>query len=139
MRVSGIFRAYRAPFAFALGLVLIENVAWIVEPSLFGPVLDALIANAGMAPGRDALRKLSVWVAVFAVNSGVGALRRAVDPRIYLRVYADIAAGIVAMAGPGTNRRVRPRRGPRSRANSSRSSNIESPKLWSRLSPSVGS
>lgn len=94
MRLLTIIRSYRWPIAFALGLVVIENVAWILEPSLFGPVLDALISVARKEPGATAVVPLALWIGAFTVNSGVGTLRRAVDPRIFLRVYADIAAGI---------------------------------------------
>jgi ABC-type multidrug transport system fused ATPase/permease subunit len=98
MRLAQIVRTYRWPIALALGLVVVENVAWILEPSLFGPVLDSLISIARKEPGVSAVVPVLLWIGAFAVNSGVGALRRAVDPRIYLRVYADIAAGI-AQAG----------------------------------------
>jgi hypothetical protein len=94
MRLSDLFRTYRWPIVFALVLVLIENVAWIIEPSLFGPVLDALIAVAQKEPNVSAVVPVLLWIGAFAVNSGVGALRRSVDPRIYLRVYADIAASV---------------------------------------------
>lgn len=95
MRLTDLFRAYRWPIIMTLGLVVIENIAWIVEPSLFGPVLDALISVAQKEPGATALAPVLFWSAAFAINSGVGALRRSVDPRIYLRVYADIAAEVV--------------------------------------------
>jgi ABC-type multidrug transport system fused ATPase/permease subunit len=102
MQLRTLFRAYRWPIVFALGLVVIENVAWILEPSLFGPVLDALISVARKEAGATYLLPLLLWVGAFAVNSGVGALRRSIDPRIYLRVYADVAAE-VARAGKAQN------------------------------------
>ena len=95
MRLSELFRRYRWPILLALTLVVIENVAWIIEPSLFGPVLDALIAAARKEPGGSPVLPLALWITAFAVNSGVGALRRSLDPRIFLRVYADIAASVV--------------------------------------------
>jgi hypothetical protein len=96
MRLAQLFRTYRWPIVLALSLVLIENVAWIIEPSLFGPVLDALISVARKEePRTAAVLPLVLWVGAFALNSGVGTLRRSVDPRIYLRVYADIAAAVV--------------------------------------------
>jgi len=98
MRLAEILRQYRWPIALALGLVVIENVAWIIEPSLFGPVLDALISKAAKEPGVSPVVPLMLWIAAYAVNSGVGVLRRALDPRIYLRVYGDIAAGIARTA-----------------------------------------
>ncbi|HEV8195634.1 MAG TPA: ABC transporter six-transmembrane domain-containing protein [Gemmatimonadales bacterium] len=91
-----LFGAYRGLILLALSLVLVENVAWILEPYLFGPVLDALIGVAAKErPRGAAVLPMVLWVGAFAVNSGVGTLRRSLDPRIYLRVYADIAAGVV--------------------------------------------
>lgn len=97
MHLLSIVRRYRWPITLALGLVVIENVAWILEPSLFGPVLDALIDVAKKTPGATAVVPLIFWISAFAINSGVGAIRRAVDPRIYLRVYADVASGLVRL------------------------------------------
>jgi ABC-type multidrug transport system fused ATPase/permease subunit len=98
MRLADLFRTYRWGIALALGLVVVENVAWIAEPSLFGPVLDALISVANKEPHASAAWPLAAWIAVFAVNSIVGTVRRSVDPRIYLRIYADIAARVVTLA-----------------------------------------
>lgn len=96
MRLLHLFRAYRWPIIIALSLAIIENVAWILEPYLFGPVLDALIEIARKEQARAAATlPLFLWIGAFAVNSGVGTLRRSLDPRIYLRVYADIASGVV--------------------------------------------
>lgn len=98
MRLTDLFRTYRWGIALALGLVVIENVAWIAEPSLFGPVLDALISVSNKEPHASATWPLAAWIAVFAINSIVGTVRRSVDPRIYLRIYADIAARVVTLA-----------------------------------------
>ena len=98
MRLNELFRTYRWPIALALGLVIVENIAWIVEPSLFGPVLDALISVAQKEPHASAARPLALWIGAFAVNSGIGTLRRSVDPRIFLRIHAEIAAGVVRSA-----------------------------------------
>ncbi len=96
MRLINLFYAYRWLIVLALSLVLVENVAWILEPYLFGPVLDALIEVARKEQPRGAATvPLLLWIGAFAVNSGVGSLRRSLDPRVYLRVYADIAAGVV--------------------------------------------
>lgn len=95
MRLTEILKGFRGSIALALGLVLLENVAWIVEPSLFGPLLDALIGAAQKAPRTAVLLPLALWITAFAANSGAGALRRAIDPRTYLRIYAEIAGGIV--------------------------------------------
>jgi hypothetical protein len=41
MILSQLFRRYYRSILFALSLVVIENVAWIAEPTLFGNVIDA--------------------------------------------------------------------------------------------------
>lgn len=95
MRLLDFVWTRKWPMGLAIGLVLVENIAWIVEPSLFGPVLDALISTARKEPGTTVVLPLTLWIGAFAINSGVGALRRAVDPRIYLTAYADVASEIV--------------------------------------------
>lgn len=40
---------------------------------------------------------LGLWIFVFAVNSGVGALRRSVDQKIYLRIFVEIAGNVAKM------------------------------------------
>jgi ABC-type multidrug transport system fused ATPase/permease subunit len=98
MRLADFFRTYRGGIGLALGLSVVENVAWIAEPALFGPVLDALISVAAKEPHVSAARPLAIWITVFLVNSITGTVRRSVDPRIYLRIYADIAARVVEIA-----------------------------------------
>lgn len=87
------FRNPRA-ILFALSLVLIENVAWILEPTVFGDVIDAFIDKSLGALSSEFVVPLSIWIGVFLINSGVGTLRRVIDPRIYLRIYTHMAVGI---------------------------------------------
>jgi ABC-type multidrug transport system fused ATPase/permease subunit len=35
-----------------------------------------------------------LWISAFGINSGVGALRRSVDPRIFLNIFTNIAANV---------------------------------------------
>lgn len=94
MKLSTIFIMFRWWILLAIGLVVIENVAWILEPSVFGPVIDALIDTAGEKPLTAAASPLILWISVFAVNSGVGAFRRAYDQNIYLSIYTKIATNV---------------------------------------------
>ncbi len=98
MRLRAVFQMYRWWIAFALGLVVIENVAWIIEPSVFGPVLDALIETAGGTAWSAAVTPLAIWIGVFALNSAVGSLRRAYDQDIYLTIYTKIATNVVTLS-----------------------------------------
>jgi ABC-type multidrug transport system fused ATPase/permease subunit len=88
------FSQHRKSVVLALGLVIIENVAWILEPTVFGNVIDAFVDKSLAPTSAEFLTPLLIWIGVFLVNSGVGAVRRMVDPRIYLRIYTQMAVDI---------------------------------------------
>jgi ABC-type multidrug transport system fused ATPase/permease subunit len=94
-----IAKRFRKGVFLALSLVVVEHLAWIVEPAVFGKVIDALIDRArtesGLLQSLDVF-PLFLWVLVFIINSGTGVVRRVVDERIYLRIYADLATGIAS-------------------------------------------
>lgn len=96
---------HRKSILLALGLVVIENVAWILEPSVFGDVIDAFVDKSLAATSAAFLLPLCIWIGVFLVNSGVGSIRRIVDPRIYLRIYQGMALD-VARSGFECNQSV---------------------------------
>ncbi len=90
---------YRKGILIALSLVVLEQLAWIIEPAIFGKVIDALIERATAdGPGLKSLDvfPLFLWILVFLINSGTGVVRRVVDERIYLRIYSEIATGIAS-------------------------------------------
>jgi ABC-type multidrug transport system fused ATPase/permease subunit len=94
MDLLSLFRRFRTGIIIAIGLVVIENLAWIVEPTVFGNVIDAFI-DKGLSLGDPAfLIPLLIWSGVFLVNSVVGAFRRSVDQRIYLRMFTEIATDV---------------------------------------------
>ena len=43
MTIKQIITKYRRSIGLILFFVLIENIAWIIEPTFFGKLLDALI------------------------------------------------------------------------------------------------
>ncbi len=94
MILSQLFRRYYRSILFALSLVVIENVAWIVEPTLFGNVIDAFIDKSVSQDSARFIVPLMIWIGVFLVNSGVGALRRAFDQKIYLTMFSHIAVQV---------------------------------------------
>jgi ABC-type multidrug transport system fused ATPase/permease subunit len=98
MRLGELFRRFSKGIIIATLLVVIENVAWIAEPSLFGNVIDALIEKAALPVTATVILPLAIWISVFLVNSGVGALRRALDPRIFLRMFTEIATDVAISA-----------------------------------------
>ncbi len=94
MNLVELVRQYKRGIAVALALVAVENLAWIVEPTLFGKVIDAMIDTASGEPASSAIQPLLLWIGAFFTNSGVGAIRRSVDQRIYLRMFAEIATSV---------------------------------------------
>ena len=156
-----LIRRFRKGIIIAFSLVIIENVAWIIEPTIFGWVIDAvidvqyenieqdslkmqseleklkleikhdtsfidndnlqtedsaeinntLLAKDSSIPNdstgiKDSLKSseqtesssyiypLMIWLIVFAINSGLGVLRRSVDPKIFLNIYTKIATEV---------------------------------------------
>lgn len=98
MNLIELIRQFKRGIVVALALVAIENIAWIVEPTLFGNVIDAMIDVAGGEAGASVLAPLLFWIAAFLTNSGVGALRRSVDQRIYLNMFTEIATTVSRIA-----------------------------------------
>lgn len=99
MQLLIVAKRFRKGILIALSLVVLEHVAWIIEPAVFGKVIDALIDRASTeGPALDALNvtPLFLWILVFAINSGTGVVRRVVDERIYLRIYSELAIGVAS-------------------------------------------
>jgi ABC-type multidrug transport system fused ATPase/permease subunit len=94
MRLIDIIRRHRKGFILAVSLVFIEKLAWIVEPTLFGRLLDALIEAIGSGHKSPYAFPLTLWIGAFVINSGVGAGRRSVDERIYLKMFTGIATEV---------------------------------------------
>jgi ABC-type multidrug transport system fused ATPase/permease subunit len=94
MNLIELVRQHKRGIFVALTLVVIENLAWIVERTLFGNVIDAMIDTATGEPKASAITPLLLWIGAFVTNSGVGALRRSVDQMIYLRMFTEIATNV---------------------------------------------
>lgn len=94
MRILDLFKQFRKGIIFAVGLVIIENLAWIVEPTLFGNLIDAIIDKASANYERIILVPITLWVTVYLINSVVGSIRRAVDQKIYLRMFSKVATEV---------------------------------------------
>jgi ABC-type multidrug transport system fused ATPase/permease subunit len=145
MNLMLLIKHYKRLIVFAMMLVVVEDVAWIVEPYIFGKVIDSVIdiqifdkksgiVNAPNKTESDKIKELededllpdtvssntntqhniwdsikvslkdnpenaiffplALWIFAFLVNSGVGAFRRSIDPKIFLRIYTRIATSI---------------------------------------------
>ena len=98
MKILDLFRRFRSGIIIATSLVIIENVAWIAEPALFGNVIDALIDKATSEAAVSYMIPLLLWIGTFLLNSGTGAVRRMLDPRIFLKMFIEIATDVARTA-----------------------------------------
>jgi ABC-type multidrug transport system fused ATPase/permease subunit len=95
MAVRQIISKYRNSIALLLLFVLIENIAWIIEPTFFGKLLDALIGHFYDHEKIDYFIPLFIWVMVYFINVLGGSLHRLFSGGTYARMYADVAANVI--------------------------------------------
>jgi ABC-type multidrug transport system fused ATPase/permease subunit len=94
MTLTEIFKKSTGPIALAISLAAIEKLAWIIEPTLLGRLIDAMIGVFQTREHASFTLPLVLWTGAFLVNTGVASLRRFLDPRIYLKIYVNIAVHI---------------------------------------------
>ena len=68
MGIRQILSKYRVLISMILSFVLIENVAWIIEPTFFGKLLDALIDHFYDHEKVDFMKPLLIWILVYFIN-----------------------------------------------------------------------
>lgn len=76
--------------------VLIENIAWIIEPTFFGKLLDALINHFYDHENVNYVVPLLIWIMVYFINVVGGALHRLFNGGTYSKMYADVATKVIA-------------------------------------------
>jgi len=68
MAIKQIVSKYRYSIAILLSFVLIENIAWIIEPTFFGKLLDALIYHFYDHEKVNFIYPLFIWIFVYLIN-----------------------------------------------------------------------
>jgi hypothetical protein len=86
---------YKYSIALVLLFVLIENVSFIIEPTFFGKLLDALIDHFYDHEKANYLFPLVIWIIVYMVNVVGGTLHRLFNGIVYSKMYANIATDVV--------------------------------------------
>ncbi len=95
MTIIDILRKFKYHIPFILAFVLLENVAWIVEPTFFGRLLDALIDHFYAKEKIDYFTPLFIWAFVYLLNVAGGTLHRYFSGIIYPKIYADTATRVI--------------------------------------------
>jgi hypothetical protein len=94
MNLKKMFTTYRKNIILAFSFIIIEKVAWIIEPTVFGNVIDAMIDAVATPPKGSPTIPLLIWIGIFCVNSGVGTYRRSRSENIFLAIYNDLVLNI---------------------------------------------
>jgi ABC-type multidrug transport system fused ATPase/permease subunit len=93
------FKEIALKYKYSIGLillfVLIENVSFIIEPTFFGKLLDALIDHFYDHEKAEYLFPLIIWIIVYLINIVGGTLHRLFNGIIYSKMYANIATEVV--------------------------------------------
>ena len=94
MDLLEVTRQNKKGFSLIFGLIIIEHLAWILEPTFFGNLIDAFLENNNLSTvfsDSNRFIPLFLWIGVYFINSGAGALRRGVEPKVFQRMFAKIA------------------------------------------------
>jgi ABC-type multidrug transport system fused ATPase/permease subunit len=95
MAIRQIVSKYKYSIAVLLLFVLIENIAWIIEPTFFGKLLDALIDHFYDHENVNYFMPLLVWMLVYLLNVVGGTLHRLFNGGTYSSMYADVATKVI--------------------------------------------
>jgi ABC-type multidrug transport system fused ATPase/permease subunit len=97
MVFKSIMKKHSLGIFLVVCFLLIENFTWILEPTYFGKLLDALIDKFY----NDDLKMnyvlpLSLWISIYLLNTLGGALSRFYSGKIYSNFYVDITGEIIS-------------------------------------------
>jgi ABC-type multidrug transport system fused ATPase/permease subunit len=95
MTVRQVILKYKKSIALILMFVFIENIAWIIEPTFFGKLLDALIGHFYDHEALDYFVPLMIWILVYFINVIGGSLHRLFSGGTYAKMYADVATEVI--------------------------------------------
>ncbi len=98
MTITEVVKKFKFPISLVLSFVLIENISWIIEPTFFGKLLDALIDRFYAKEKISYTMPLLLWTGIYLVNVLGGTLHRYFSGRIYARIYADTATDVISRA-----------------------------------------
>ena len=87
MAIRTLIRARRCALALTYGLAIVENACTLAYPALTGFAVDRLVGHA--------FDGLAMLVAVWLLHLAIAFFRQRFDTRVFMGLYADIAAHIV--------------------------------------------
>jgi len=97
MTIKKLFQDYKKTLITILLLVIVENVAWIIEPAVFGNVIDEFINKSYSRTLRfqeHHMQVLLMWILLYCINTFSGTVRRRMEPKVFQNMNTDIAVKI---------------------------------------------
>lgn len=95
MTISEVVKKFKFSILLVLAFVLLENISWIIEPTFFGKLLDALIDKFYDREKVNYVLPLLLWIFIYLLNVVGGTLHRYFSGRIYAKIYADTATQVI--------------------------------------------
>ena len=95
MTIIQVVKRFKYSIAFVLSFVLLENIAWIIEPTFFGKLLDALIERFYDKEKVNYLLPMLIWIIIYLLNVLGGTLHRLFSGSVYAKMHADIATTVI--------------------------------------------
>jgi ABC-type multidrug transport system fused ATPase/permease subunit len=95
MTIIDIVRKFKYSILLVLSFVVLENISWIIEPTFFGKLLDALIERFYDKEKVNYLLPLTIWIIIYLLNVAGGTLHRLFSGKIYAKIYADTATNVI--------------------------------------------
>ncbi len=96
MTIQQILKTYKYSIFIVISFVLLENISWIIEPTFFGRLLDALIDRFYDHEKKiNYVTPLIIWAFVYLINVIGGTLSRYTGGTIYARIYAEVASKVM--------------------------------------------
>jgi hypothetical protein len=97
MNLKSIMKQHISGIFLVVFFLFLENFTWLLEPTFFGKLLDALIDRFY----NDDLKMnyvlpLSLWVVIYLLNAFGGALSRLYSGKIYSKLYVDMAGEVIS-------------------------------------------
>lgn len=97
MNFKSIIKKHCLGIFWIVFFLLLENFTWILEPTYFGKLLDALIDRFYDDDLKmNYILPLSVWISIYILNTLGGALSRLYSGKAYSSLYVDIAGEIIS-------------------------------------------
>ena len=97
MNFKSIIKKHTLGVSLLVFFIFLENFTWILEPTFFGKLLDALIDKFYNDDLKtDYIFPLSLWIGIYLLNTLGGALSRLYSGKIYSKIYVDIAGEVIS-------------------------------------------